>query len=127
MNTCMDEIANNISQVTNSISFSFESLFPTSVLSTGWKQGLSMLYSHKLHVLFSNQLDHLCNQVVEGAKNMKTTGDAVSYAMFLIDQKNKKNKDEEKARATNSLMNVDNVDFSSCHQSLNTRDGGCHR
>ena len=44
--------------------------------------------------------------------SVKATGDAVSYAIFLIDQQTKKNGDEKETRVTNSLLNMDNVDIS---------------
>ena len=55
-------------------------------------------YCHKLHVLPFYQHDELCTEIDELAKNLKTTGDAVSYAMFLIDRRTKNNKDAKEKR-----------------------------
>ena len=43
------------------------------------------------------------------AKNLKTTGDAVSYAMFLIDRRIKNNEIAKEGRVTISLLDINEV------------------
>ena len=52
------------------------------------------------------------------AKNLKTTGDVVSYAMFLIDRRIKYNEDAEDERLTRSLLS--NVESDSVVKELET-------
>ena len=52
------------------------------------------------------------------AKNLKTTGDAVSSAMFLIDRRIKYNEIVEEERVTNKLLNI--VDSNSTTTELET-------
>ena len=63
---------------------------------TGWKAGLSRSYRHKLHAFPFDQHDNLCDKIDEMAKNLTTTGDMVSYAMFLIDRRIEYNKNAVK-------------------------------
>ena len=92
---CLDELADNMSQVTDPIDTSFDASVPSSPMPTGWKTGLSRSYQHKLHALPFDQHDNLCDKIDEMAKNLTTTGDTVSYAMFLIDRRIKYNQDAE--------------------------------
>ena len=82
MNNGMEELVDSVSQVTST---SFDTPFSPTLMTTGWKSGLMRSYRHKLHALPFDQHDELCNKIDEMAKNLKTTGDAVTYAMFLID------------------------------------------
>ena len=80
MNEGMEGLADSVSQVTST---SFDTPFSSTPMTTGWKSGLLRSYRHKLHALPFDQHDELCNKIDEMAKNLKTTGDAVTYAMFL--------------------------------------------
>ena len=91
----INELADNVSQVTDPIDTSFDASVSSSPMPTGWKNGLTRSYRHKLHALPFDQHDHLCDKIDEMAKNLTTTGDMVSYAMFLIDRRIKFNKDAE--------------------------------
>ena len=66
-------------------------------------------YQHKWHDLSFDQHDDLCDKVDEIAKNLKTTGDAVSYAMFLIDRRTKYNEVAEEERVTKELLNINDT------------------
>ena len=66
-------------------------------------------YRHKLHALPFDQHDNLCEKIDEMAKNLKTTGDAVSYAMFLIDCQIKYNEVAEEERVTKELLNINDT------------------
>ena len=81
----IDELVDTVSQVTDPIETSFDASVPSSPMPTGWKSGLMRSFRHILHVLPFDQHDDLCDKIDEMAKNLKTTRDAVSYAMFLID------------------------------------------
>ena len=83
----MDELVDNVSQVTNPIDTSSDASITSSTTPTGWKTGLSRSYRHKLHGLPFDQHDELCEKIDKMAKNITTTGDVVSYAMFLIDRR----------------------------------------
>ena len=96
----------NVSQVTDPINTSFDMSTPSSPMPTKWKTGLMRSYQHKLHALPFDQHDKLCDKIDEMAKNLKTTGDGVSYAMFLIDRCIKYNEIAEKERVTNELLNI---------------------
>ena len=85
MNNGMEDLAGNVSQVTGPNDISFDASIPSSPMPTGSKTGLSRLYRHKLHSLPFDQHDYLCDKINEMAKNLTTTGEAVSYAMFMID------------------------------------------
>ena len=109
MEVGMDELADNVSQVTDPIGSSFHASTPSSPMPTGSKTGLMRLCCHRLHVLRLDQYDELCTKIKKLANNLKTTGDAVSYAMFLIDRRTKNNKVAKQERVTNSLLNIDEV------------------
>ena len=109
MDAGMDELADNVIQVTDPNSSNFDALTPFSPIPTGYKTGLMRLYFHKLHALPFDQHDELCNKIDKVAKNFKTTGDAVSYAVFLTNWHTKNNKNAKEERVTNSLLNIDNV------------------
>ena len=109
MDVGMDELADNVSQVNDPISSSFDTSMPPSLLPTGWKTGLMMSYCHKLHALPFDQHDKLCTKIDRVVKNLKTTGYPVSYAMFLNDNRTKNNEDAVEERVTNSLLNIDDV------------------
>ena len=104
----MDELVDNVSQVTDPIKTSFDTSVPSSPIPTGWKIDLSRSYWHKLHALPFDQHDNLCDKIDKMTKNLKTTGDAVSYVMFLIDPQVKYNEvaKEEQEWVTKELLNV---------------------
>ena len=104
MNDSMEELADNVSQVTGT---SFDTPFPSSPMPTEWKSGLMRSYRHKLHALPFDQHDELCDKIDEMAKNLKTTGDAVCYAMFLIDRRIKYNEDREDERLARTYLRKD--------------------
>ena len=81
----MDELVDNVSHVIDPIDTSFDASAPHSQMPTRWKSDLMKSYRHKLHALPFDQHDDLCDKTDEMAKNLMTTGDAVSYTMFLID------------------------------------------
>ena len=85
MNNGIVDLADNVSQVTGPNNSSIDASTSSSPMPTGWKTGLSRQYRYKLHSLPFDQHDHLCDKINEMAKNLKTTGEAVSYAMFVID------------------------------------------
>ena len=66
-------------------------------------------YRHKLHALPFDQHDDLCDKIDEMAKYLNITRDAVSYAMFLIDQRIKYNEIAEEERVPNELLNIVNT------------------
>ena len=109
MDAGMDELADNLSQVTDPTSSSFDASTPPSLLPTGWKTGLMRSYCHKLHALPFDQHDELFNKINKVVNSFNTTGKAVSYTMFLIYWRTKNNKDAEKVRVTNNLSNIVNV------------------
>ena len=81
---------------------------------TGWKTGLMKSYRHKLHALPFDQHDDLCDKIDEMMKNLETTGDAVSYAIFLLDCRIKYNEVVEEERVTKELLNInDNTSIKS--------------
>ena len=51
MNHGINELADNVSQVTDPIDTSCDASVPSSPMPTGWKSGLMRLYRHKLHAL----------------------------------------------------------------------------
>ena len=114
----MEELADNVSQVTDPIDTSFYASTSSSPMPTGWKSGLMKSYRHKLHALPFDQHDDLCDKIDEMAKNLKTMGDAMSYDMFLINRHIKYNKIAEKERVTNELLNI--VDTNSTTTGLET-------
>ena len=86
MTTQMDELTDNMSQVTDPIE-SFDASTPSSPMPTGWKTGLSRSYRNKLHSLPFDQYDNLCDKIDEMSKSFTTTGDKVTMAMFIIDRR----------------------------------------
>ena len=100
----MDKLADNVSHVTDPIETSFDSSVPSSPMPTGLKTGLMRSYRHKLHALPFDQHDDLCDKIDEMAKNLKTTGDAVSYAMFLIDRQIKYNEVAEEKTSNKRVI-----------------------
>ena len=109
MGAGMDELADNVSEVTDSISSSFDALTPFFPTPTEWGTGLMRSYCHKIHALPFDHHDELCTKIDKMAKNLKTTVDVVLYAMFLIDRRTKNNKVAKEEQVTNSLLNIDEV------------------
>ena len=109
MNHGMDVLADNVSQVTDPIDTSFDASVPSSPMPTWWKSGLMKSYRHKLHALPFDQHADLCDKIVEIAKNLKTTGDTISYAMFLINRRIKYNKNAEEEWVTKKLLDIVNT------------------
>ena len=93
MNNGIVDLADNVSEVTGPNKSSIDASTSSSPMPTRWKTGLSRQYRYKLHSLPFDQHDHLCDKINEMAKNLKTTGEAVSYAMFVIDRRIQYNKD----------------------------------
>ena len=96
----MDELADNVSQVTDPIETSFDASTLSSPMPTGWKSGPMRSF---------DQHDDLCDKIDEMIKNLKTTGDAVSYAMFLIDHRIKYNEAAEEERVTKELLKINDT------------------
>ena len=63
-------------------------------------------YQHKINALPFDLNDDLCDKIDKMAENLKTTRDAVSYTMFLIDRNIKYNEDTEEERVANELLNI---------------------
>ena len=106
MNDGMEELADSVSQVTGT---SFGTPFSSTPMNTGWKSGLMRSYQHKLHALPFDQHVELCDKIDELANNLKTTGNAVTYAMFLINLRIKYNENAEDERLVRNLLsNIEN-------------------
>ena len=106
----MDKLVDNLPQVSDPIDTCFDASVPFSPMPTGWKFSLTRSYRHKLHTLPFDQHNHLCNKIDEMAKNLTTTGDMVSYAIFLIDRQIKFNNNaeaEEEEQGTTELLSID--------------------
>ena len=113
MTHCIDKLVDNVSQVTDPVDISFDASVLSSLMPTGWKTGLTRSYQRKLHTLPSGQHNNLCDKIDEMAKNLTTTGDRVSYAMFLIDWRIKHNEDTEADEVAWLLSINDNVSIRS--------------
>ena len=100
MNEGLEGLADSVLQVTST---SFDT-----PMTTEWKADLSRSYRHKLHGLPFDQHDELCDKIDETAKNLKSTRNAVTYAMFLIDLRIKYDDNEEKRLASSLLRNIEN-------------------
>ena len=81
MNEGLEGLADSVSQV---MSTSFDTPFSSTPMTTEWKAGLLRSYRHKLHGLPFDQYDEVCEKIDDMAKNLKPTGDAVTFVMFLI-------------------------------------------
>ena len=75
----MDELADNMSQVTDPISTSFDASIPSSPMPIGWKLGLMRSYWHKLHAIPFDQDGGLCAKIDEMAKNLTSTDKLPKY------------------------------------------------
>ena len=122
MNNGKEDLANNVSQVTGPNDISFDASTPSSTMPTGWKTGLSRSYRYKLHSLPFDQHDHLYDKINKMAKNLKTTGEAVSYAMFMIDRRIKYNEDIKADEAAQVLSINDNSNIRSDLESVPEND-----
>ena len=122
MNNGMEDLADNVSQVMSPNDVSFDASTPSSPMPTGWKTGLSRLYQHKLHSLPFDHHDYLCDKINTMAKNLTTTGEAVSYAIFMIDRRIKYNKDAKVDEAAQLLSINDNVSIKSELESVPEND-----
>ena len=67
-------------------------------------------YQYKLHALPFDRHDELCDKIDEMAKNLKTTGDAVGWAMYVIDRRIKYNEDKEDKRLVMDLLSNIEID-----------------
>ena len=101
MNEGIEGLADSVLQLTST---SFDTPFSTSSMTTEWKAGLSKLYRHKLHSLPFDQHDEVCSAIDDMAKNLKSTGDAVTFAMFLIDLRIRCIKEVEAERSANDVL-----------------------
>ena len=101
MNDGMEELANSVLQVTST---SFDTLFYPTPMTIGWKLGLMRSYRHKIYALPFDQNDELCNKINEMAKNLKSTGDAVTYAVYLVDLRIRYNDEAEEEKLTSTLL-----------------------
>ena len=82
LDTCMADIE-VVSQVTDPIPFD---PIPFSLLPNGWRQGITPEYIVKLNELPYEHYNHTCGCVDQLASVVKSTGNAVRYATFMIDK-----------------------------------------
>ena len=103
MNEGIEDLADSVLQV---MSTSFDTPFSSTTMTTGWKLGLPRLYRHKLHGLTFDQHDKVCDKIDDMANNLKSTGDAVTFAMFLINLRIKYNDNAEEERLAYNLLEI---------------------